>query len=489
MAIYSPTNAQYEWLATVDYSTLAINRIGNIPGVTWVIEDNSTYDQNHQRFFFQGNATRSPPWNLFTLDAVTGAVIYNPVCPAGGGLGGQVEGLQYDNGNDTLYGLSLAAGSFSWIDPATGTVHAKASIPGYGGYQWSAYDTKDHLYIIGSGSSMIVIDALTGNELYNYPLANIYDAVYDNLTGKLYGINTSFAMPNPQFDSITLTTGALHLIANLLPLGLPQANANTIDENAGKYIFLGSDPSGATCYSTYLYVLDINTGTVFSKMVYPYAVGATVITNQNLIEYSFDNKRGTLYALNWYPPTMPPLVTIAADPSPSCAGTTVRFTATPGAGVTNPAYQWQLNGNNVGTNDPVYTNSSLVVGDSVRLGILTNNPGCIPALKDTSGAIGIGVPVAASVNIVVAAETICINDQISFAAHRTNAGASPVFQWTLDGTKVGTDDSVYNLIQPMNGDSIYCILTTNANCVLPGPDSSNLVVDPIRRTEFGHCHQ
>jgi uncharacterized protein (TIGR02145 family) len=54
-------------------------------------------------------------------------------------------------------------------------------------------------------------------------------------------------------------------------------------------------------------------------------------------------------------PGLPADVTIMASPSPSCQGVPVTFTATPINGGSNPSYQWQVNGMNVGTNSPIYT--------------------------------------------------------------------------------------------------------------------------------------
>jgi hypothetical protein len=69
------------------------------------------------------------------------------------------------------------------------------------------------------------------------------------------------------------------------------------------------DPSSGALHpmgiSNYLYVLDINTGAVITKTLYPYAQSATVIRDQNLIEYIFDNIRGTLYDDWWHPKLIP----------------------------------------------------------------------------------------------------------------------------------------------------------------------------------------
>ena len=462
MILCKGVKAQDEWLATLNYSNLSVNRIANIPGVTWVTADNSTYDENNQRFFFQGNANRTPPWYLYTVSAVSGATLYDPLCPSN--LAGQVEGLQYDNGYDTLYALYSGGGglSFSWIDPTTGAVHIKNSLPGYGGYSWSTYDRKDHLYIVSDGTSLFVINERTGTTLHNPSLGNILDIVYDNLNGKLFGIDESAS----QFDSITLSNGALHPISNIPTLSLPYLNAYTIDETSGRYIFLGNDLSSPACISNYLYTLDINTGAVISKTLYPYAQSATVISDQNLIEYSFDNKRGTLYALNWYPPVSTPVVTISADPNPPCSGEGVSFTATPSTAATNPSFQWQLNGMNVGTNSDVHTNNDPAAGDSVRC-ILTNSPSCAISLKDTSKAIGIGLAFNGSVSINSPNPSVCSGDTVLFTATPVNGSASPSFQWQINGLNTGSGKDTLLCAALKNGDEVSCIVSVDSTCSIP----------------------
>jgi len=84
-----------------------------------------------------------------------------------------------------------------------------------------------------------------------------------------------------------------------------------------------------------------------------------------------------------------PLVSIAASPSNTiCAGEEVTFTATPTHGGATPSYQWRLNSNNVGSNSPTYTNSSLANGDQISC-IMTSSlttclaPGSNPATSNT----------------------------------------------------------------------------------------------------------
>ena len=88
----STANAQYEFFATLNTSDLSLNRIAGIPQVTW-ITGNSTLDENHHRFFFQGNATGAIPFDLYTIDAATGAVVSMPQLPSNY-ANGIISGLQ-----------------------------------------------------------------------------------------------------------------------------------------------------------------------------------------------------------------------------------------------------------------------------------------------------------------------------------------------------------------------------------------------------------
>ena len=469
--------AQNEFVATLNYSNLTLNRIGNISGVTW-ITNNSTYDQNNRRFFFQGNATRVAPWNLYTIDAGTGATLYNLVCPSAS-IGGQIFGLQYDNANNTLYVLHQIAGTtfFSSVDPETGNIIHITAIPNYIGYNQSTFDENDQFYLVNNGNDLVIINVVTGFIVNDLANANLNDLVYDNLTHKLYGITSGW-----QFDSVSLLTGALNLISNLPPLSLPQSNAYTIDEKSGKYIFLGADPPSPTCISNYLYVLDINTGSTISKSIYPYAQNLASVTDENFIDFSFDNKTETLYGLNWYPPPLliTPTISVNVSANPVCGGIPIQFTATE-SGLSNPGYLWQLNGNTVGTNSPAYTNNNPETGDTVICFLSDLTPcNSTPTVNSNPIIMTVDTGTPFPVAVISSANNICGGDTTLFTATAAGAGSNPSYQWEINGLATGSGKDTLACSGLQNGDSVYCLVTGNAACSLP--NESNKVIAMIKET-------
>lgn len=69
--------------------------------------------------------------------------------------------------------------------------------------------------------------------------------------------------------------------------------------------------------------------------------------------------------------------------------------------------------------------------------------------------------------------TICPNTPITFTANSTGTGNSPTFQWFNNGMAVGTNDSVLVDSAFINGDQVYCIMTSSDSCAFNLSDSSN----------------
>ncbi|MCX6249684.1 MAG: hypothetical protein NTX61_02930 [Bacteroidetes bacterium] len=174
-------------------------------------------------------------------------------------------------------------------------------------------------------------------------------------------------------------------------------------------------------------------------------------------------------------------VSISSTAEIVCSGTSVTFSATPVGGGPSPAYQWKVNGINVGISSPTYTytpaNSDIVTC------ILTSSEPC------TSGNPATGNPITLTVNpnlpvsitIGASANPVCAGTQVNFTANPTNPGSSPVYQWKTNGISVGTNSLTYSFI-PVSGDHITCTLTSNATCPTGNPATSNTInmtVNPL----------
>ena len=184
-------------------------------------------------------------------------------------------------------------------------------------------------------------------------------------------------------------------------------------------------------------------------------------------------------------PILPASISILESVNNICNGTSVTFTATPTNGGTTPAYQWKLNGTNVGSNATTYTNAALANGDIVTCVLTSNATPCLTGNPATSNAITMTVNpnLPASVNIGASANPICIGTSVTFTATPTNGGTSPSYQWKLNGTNVGSNATTYTNAALANGDIVTCELTSNATpCLTGNPATSNAIamtVNPL----------
>jgi hypothetical protein len=159
---------------------------------------------------------------------------------------------------------------------------------------------------------------------------------------------------------------------------------------------------------------------------------------------------------------------ITAGSNPSCTGQPVTFTATPTNGGTSPSYQWQVNGNNVGTNSPTYSSSSLTNGQVVTC-VMTSNAACASPSTSTSSGIAMqisSVTPTVSTTITAGSNPICAGSPVSFSATATNGGTAPSYQWYVNGIAVsGATTTFYSSSNLANGDVVTCSLTSNESCV------------------------
>ena len=177
-------------------------------------------------------------------------------------------------------------------------------------------------------------------------------------------------------------------------------------------------------------------------------------------------------------PILPASITIATSVNPLCSGSAVTFTATPTNGGSSPSYQWKLNSANVGANSATYSNSALANGSIISCVLTSNATPCLTGSPATSNSITMAInPIlTASVTINASVNPICAGDTVVFTATPTNGGGSPSYQWKLNGVDVGINSATYTCSTLVNGNTISCVLSSNAApCLSGSPANSNTI--------------
>ena len=172
-------------------------------------------------------------------------------------------------------------------------------------------------------------------------------------------------------------------------------------------------------------------------------------------------------------PILIPLLSISNDTNNVCAGIPVVFTAAAVNGGTAPVYEWFVNGSIAHIGNP-YTYDP-VNGDIVNC-LLTSNAMC--AIPDTASGSNISMLINADVIMNISAtslsgDSILSGELTTFIAEPTNEGATPTYQWFINGIAVtGATSNIFSTTGLNNNDTVTCVLTGSLPCTLPATDTS-----------------
>lgn len=181
-----------------------------------------------------------------------------------------------------------------------------------------------------------------------------------------------------------------------------------------------------------------------------------------------------------------PSVNITSSPPGNifCKGTPVTFVATAAQAGSNPFYQWQINGNNVGTNSSHFTTSSLNDGDILTCVLSADSYAkCLQNPSITSNAITVSIktPKHTPVNIFPSANNFCGSKPVTFTTSEQSGGTAFSYLWLLNGNKTGTDSIAYTNTSPENNDHVNLVITTHIpGCSLAINDTSNTITVSIK---------
>ena len=295
--------AQTEYLVTVDPSNAAITKIDSIPGVTWIkIYSTSTYCENTRRYsFIGGDDPNGNPFYLFTIDAISGKIISNPLFVDHN----KFFSLQYSGSGDILYGIVLnhPVVSLVTVNVSTGSYSVIRNIPGLTSLMKFIVDDLHNRFIfLGPDNkgdlTLMTMDISSGNIISKVHTPRINNLVYNKLTDKFYAIsNRNSNTPSSPYlfsiSSVNPNTGVISPIVDLPNLVVFPTGFETLDENRNIYFFPGYEKTD-TVY--FLYSVDLINGSIIHK---PAIHMRNVINEDNLIEFRYDNKLNRLYALFW----------------------------------------------------------------------------------------------------------------------------------------------------------------------------------------------
>ncbi len=188
-------------------------------------------------------------------------------------------------------------------------------------------------------------------------------------------------------------------------------------------------------------------------------------------------------------PILTPSVSISANNSSTCAGSTIIFTAIPTNGGTAPGYKWKLGSAYIaGATNSTYTNTTAVNGDSYSVEMISNATCATTAVK-TSNSVVITITTSPSASVTISASpgtTICAGTLVTFTATPGNGGTAPTYQWNLNGSPVtGETNASYTSNAFADGDKVSVNIVSNSSCV-SNPNASSaettIVVNPVLAT-------
>ncbi len=156
-------------------------------------------------------------------------------------------------------------------------------------------------------------------------------------------------------------------------------------------------------------------------------------------------------------------VSISANPIGAiCAGSTVTFNATPSQNNLSPSYQWKVNGNNMGTNSAIFTDSTLHNGDVVNC-ILTSSVSCVTGSPATSNGLIMLVNIVPEITGTTPS-AFCSGSAVTLSAS-ANLGTINWYDAPTGGSSLSSGASF--TVAGLNSNTTYYVDASANGCTTP----------------------
>ncbi len=172
-----------------------------------------------------------------------------------------------------------------------------------------------------------------------------------------------------------------------------------------------------------------------------------------------------------------PATPTASSNTPVCAGSTINLT-TPNVG--GATFAWTgPSAFTAAVRNPNRPSSTVAMAGTYSVTVTSN--GCTSAPGTTVVVVNPALTPSLNVSITAGGNPTCNGQSVTFTATPTNGGASPTYQWQVNGGNAGTG-AAFTSSALNNGDVVTCILTSNALCVSPTTATSTAITMSVTST-------
>lgn len=165
-----------------------------------------------------------------------------------------------------------------------------------------------------------------------------------------------------------------------------------------------------------------------------------------------------------------PIVSIGTSATNLCSGGSAFFTATFSNGGTSPVFEWTINGTVIlGATKDTVTITNVQNNDLIACKMTSSSP-CVTSTSATSNQYTISTitNLIPTIALSMVSDTVCTGSVLIINTSITNGGASPSYQWYLNGNLISgaTSDLYFTSTFAMN-DEYTCELTSSSGCANP----------------------
>ena len=396
--------------------------------------------------------------------------LYNGITPVGTPMmasGPAIDfGLQTGTGTYTVIGANSTSGCTSVMSGSavvgTNPLPALFSVTGGGSF------------CAGTPGATVGLNGSTVG--VNYQLYNGFTAVGTPLAGTGGILNfgpvstaATYTVMANNVTSACVRTMAGSAFVTMTPAVTPVVNISTPSGDtlcSGSFTaFTASPVNGGSAPSYQWKVNGVNTGVSSSYSYIPSNGDVLSVTMTSSATCATPANVTRSIVLNVMPQGTP-TVAVSVNPGTNiCEGTTVNMVANTTFGGPSPSYTWVKNGATVGSGASL--NYTPADGDDVYC-LVSSNYRCRTANSAMSSHVIMNVDAPVDPTVTISANpglNLAAGQAVVFTANVLNGGASPAYQWKINGVEVpGAIAQTYSTNALSNHDVVSCEVTSSIAC-------------------------